>query len=568
MQNNAALRLLRFGELERMYDSIAPVGNGAAFFQAMIDCLSVDLDAPEAEWSKIPATGPVVVVANHPFGLLEGAALMSRLLAVRPDAKVLTNTILTTVPQVRDWFIAVDPFGGREATQFNRKGLKEALGWLAKGGVLVVFPAGEVSHLQLRRFAVTDPEWHSTVARLIRRTQAAAVPVFIKGANSALFQILGLLHPRLRTALLPHEYLNKKNARVEIRVGQALPAASLEKLKSDEAITRYLRWRTYLLEHRGEKSAAKAPRKTLVRMPVPSPGVSIEGEVEKLPSSRLLCETGDQRVYLAGAREIPKLLDQIGELREAAFRAVGEGTGGDRDLDEFDRHYLHLFSWNTKKREIIGSYRLGLTDEILRGPGVRGLYTSTLFNLSRDFLLEVHPAIELGRSFVRPEYQKSFSSLLMLWKGIGRFIAEHPRYRILFGPVSISNDYSPVSRRLMVEYLSRRRRDERLSRMVKPKRPFWQPPFGPNLDWSVELDELSEIVGDIEFDGKGVPVLLKQYLKLGGRLLAFNVDPNFSRCLDGLIVVDLARTDRATLGRYMTPDGATRFLDYHRELVA
>jgi hypothetical protein len=217
---------------------------------------------------------------------------------------------------------------------------------------------------------------------------------------------------------------------------------------------------------------------------------------------------------------------------------------------------------------VIGSYRLGLSDEILRGPGVRGLYTSTLFNLSRDFLVEVDPAMELGRSFVRHDYQRSFASLLMLWKGIGRFIVRNPRYRILFGPVSISNDYSRVSRRLMVDYLSESRRDERLGRLVKPKKPFRKTPFGPNLEWSVDLDELSDIVGDIELDGKGLPVLLKQYLKLGGRLLAFNVDPKFSRCLDGLIVVDLARTGRAILDRYMGTDGAGRFLDFHRGQVA
>ncbi|MCX6593390.1 MAG: GNAT family N-acetyltransferase [Acidobacteria bacterium] len=551
-----------------MYKQIAPLGDGATFFQAMIDGLHVELESGDKEWAKVPATGPVVVVANHPFGLLEGAALMTKLLAIRPDVKVLANSILATVPEVKDWFIEINPFGGREAVRFNQRGLRQAIEWLKEGRLLVVFPAGEVSHLQWKKLAVTDPDWHSTVARLIRRSGATSVPVYIKGANSALFQILGMLHSKVRTALLPHEFLNKQNRRVEIRVGSPIAAAQAESLKSDEVLTRYLRWRTYLLEHRREEAPAKARPAAPVVIRRSRPAASVEGEVAALPESQFLAQSGDQQVYVASSRQIPRLLDEIGTLREAAFRAVGEGTGSDKDLDEFDGHYRHLFSWSRKNQEVIGAYRLGLTDEILMGHGVRGLYTSTLFNYHRDFLREVEPAIELGRSFVRPEYQKSFASLLVLWKGIGQFIVRNPHYRMLFGPVSISNDYSPVSRQLMVHYLRTRQSDARLSRLVKPRQPFRTWPFGPKLDWSVELEELSAIIADIERDGKGVPVLLRQYLKLGGRLAAFNVDPKFSRCLDGLIVVDLAQTDRTMLERYMGADGADSFLNFHRELVA
>ena len=549
-----------------MYQQIAPLGDGARFFQAMIDGLQVELDSGGKEWAKVPATGPVVVVANHPFGLLEGAALMTRLLAVRPDVKVLANSILATVPQVRDWFIEINPFGGPEAVRFNQRGLRQAVEWLKEGKLLVVFPAGEVSHLQWKKLAVTDPEWHSTVARLIRRSGATSVPVYVKGANSALFQILGLLHSKVRTALLPHEFLNKQNRRVEIRVGSPVSPAQGLSLTSDEALTRYLRWRTYLLEHRREGGPIRPPAiPALISRARPA---SVEGEVAALPASQFLAHSGDQQVYIATARQIPRLLDEIGLLRETTFRAVGEGTGSDKDLDEFDGHYQHLFSWSRKNQEVIGAYRLGLTDEILVGRGVRGLYTSTLFNYHRDFLREVEPAIELGRSFVRPEYQKSFASLLVLWKGIGQFIVRHPHYRMLFGPVSISDDYSPVSRQLLVEYLESRQSDPRLRRLVKARQPFRSWPFGPKLDWSVDIEELSAIITDIERDGKGVPVLLRQYLKLGGRLAAFNVDPKFSRCLDGLIVVDLARTERAMLERYMGPEGAASFLNFHRQLVA
>ena len=561
-----ALRILRFNELERMYNEIKPAGKGQAFFQAMVERLRVDLQIDEAELARIPSRGPVVVVANHPFGILEGAAILSRLLQIRPDVKALTNSILTAVPEAADHFIPVDVFSGKAAVQQNQRGLRQSLEWLKQGGVLLVFPAGEVSHLQLNRFSITDPEWSTMIARLIRRTGATAVPVYVRGANSLLFQIVGLLHPKLRTALLPHEYLNKENTRVEIRVGAPVSPSRMAAITSDEKLTRYLRWRTYLLEHRQRAGRGPTPLRHDPTPRVTHPSIRLE--VEALPPSRCLVEQGDTRVYIATAREMPRVLEEIGELRELTFRAAGEGTGKTRDLDAFDFNYLHLFSWNTKRQEVIGAYRLGQTDEILRRQGIQGLYTSTLFRYGKDFLLEIHPALELGRSFIRAEYQKSFSALLLLWKGIGRFVVEHPRYRVLFGPVSISNDYHPLSRKFIVDYLEHNLRDERLSRLVKPRRPFRPFLVPAGVNWSVDLEELSDIIGDLEQDGKGVPVLLRQYLKLGGRLLSFNVDPKFSRCLDGLILVDLARTERAILNRYMTPEGAASFLRFHRELVA
>lgn len=556
------LPILRFGELERMYAEISAASEGIAFFQAMLDKLQVELQLDEASLAKIPSKGPCVLVANHPFGILEGAALMSRLPLIRSDVKVLANSVLASVPEVSEYFISVDVFGGRKAIHTNQRGLRQALEWLKSGGMLVVFPAGEVSHLQLNRLSITDPEWNSMVGRLIRRTNAAAVPVYVKGANSPLFQILGLINPKLRTALLPHEFLNKKHHQIEIRVGTTIPPARMQSSSSDEALTRYLRWRTYLLEHRGSARPQRS-----IDAPVHRSQVTINSEIEALSNSRLLATSGSTQVYIATAREIPRTLNEIGELREITFRAAGEGTGKSRDLDEFDNYYLHLFSWDTKKREVIGAYRLGQTDEIVRTRGVNGLYTSTLFHYGADLLLEINPALEMGRSFIRIEYQKSFNALLLLWKGIGQFIVEHPRYRTLFGPVSISNEYSPLSRKFLVDYLERHESDERLSRLVKPRKPFRKFLVPKEASWGVGLEDLSEIIADLEPDGKGVPVLLRQYLKLGGKLLGFNVDPRFSRCLDGLIVVDLAQTDRAMLNRYMG-ERTESFLRYHRALVA
>jgi hypothetical protein len=271
--------------------------------------------------------------------------------------------------------------------------------------------------------------------------------------------------------------------------------------------------------------------------------------------------------FLGTAREVPNVVREIGRLREIVFREVGEGAGRAIDLDAFDGHYLHLFLWNAAQREIAGAYRLGPTPDILPRHGIRGLYTSTLFRYRQDFFARLGPAIELGRSFVRPEYQKQYAPLLLLWKGIGRYVASRPECATLFGAASISNDYHPVSRRLMVGFLEGRRKEE-LVGMVAPRRAYRPPARLFRLTDAIPrvpagMDELSALIADLEGDGKGVPILIKQYLKTGGKLLGCNVDRDFSNALDALILVDLRDLSPALLERYLGKPGAGVFSAWH-----
>ena len=169
---------------------------------------------------------------------------------------------------------------------------------------------------------------------------------------------------------------------------------------------------------------------------------------------------------------------------------------------------------------------------------------------------------------MRPEYQKTYAPLLLLWKGIGQFLLRNPQYKLLFGPVSISNGYTAASRQLMVKFLSAYRQSPELAPLVRARNPFRQRASKPSSKLADELigatvwdvEELSALIADVEIDRKGVPVLLKQYLKLGGELVAFHVDRRFADALDGLIVVDLRKTDSRVLERYMSKEGAAKFL--------
>ena len=299
----------------------------------------------------------------------------------------------------------------------------------------------------------------------------------------------------------------------------------------------------------------------------PVPRAVLKAEIEILPAEQRLVSSGQFLVQYARAAQIPWCLQEIGRLRELTFRASGEGTGKASDIDLFDAYYLHLFLWDTKAEAIVGAYRMGLVDDILTRYGKRGLYTQSLFKYGNRLLESLNPAIELGRSFVRVEYQRSFSALMLLWRGIGHFISRSPQYAVLFGPVSISNSYAPLSRRLMVDYLSANNIKADLARHVKPRRPFRS--VRSSIRNEVELaslkgiEDLSRVIAQIERDNKGIPILLKQYLKLGGGLLGFNADAQFSDALDGLIMVDLRASDPRVLARYTGEEGATAFFAWH-----
>ncbi len=531
-----------------------------SFFEAMLSILNVHTKVSPEDLDRIPRTGAAVVVANHPFGFIEGGILGALLPAIRPDVKIMANSLLSVFPNVTDRFIYVNPFGGEEAKRENLRGMRESIGHLRRGGLLVVFPAGEVAHMNLRKREVTDPDWSPMIARMIRMTRASVLPMYFSGANSALFHLLGLLHPRLRTAMLPHEIFNKQDREIDLRIGSLIPERKLRDMEEDATMMRYLRWRTYLLKHRDTPKTRRSRPLFPTSIVAATEPALLRAEVDQLPADRKLSEVNGCATYYARSYEIPNVLREIGRLREITFRQSGEGTGKSIDLDSFDAYYIQLFAFNLETDEVVGAYRLGPADEITPRFGKAGLYTNTLFAFKDEFVGKVASALELGRSFVRPEYQKSYAPLLLLWKGIGAYVARNPRYKILFGPVSISNDYQYMSRQFMVNYFRERPDDEKLMRFVKARSPFRGRPM-KERPWDVE--DLSALVADIETDQKGIPVLLRQYLKLGGRLLAFNVDKKFADALDGLILVDLTHTDPRMLSRYLGEEGAKRFLREH-----
>jgi putative hemolysin len=583
--------LSRVAEFKGLAGKLAPVGKVRDLYrrvqrspegfrlETLLAEMRIGLSVGAADQARIPASGPVVVVANHPYGVLDGAILTVLLTRVRPDVKVLTNFLLSDVPELQKHCIFVDPFQTDRSLESNRRGLREAVTWLQKGGMLAVFPAGEVSHWQMSAAQIVDPEWNDAAVRLIRKTGAAALPAYLCGHNGVGFQLMGMIHPKLRAAFLLQEFLNQAGKKVEVRVGSAIPADAVQSIADDHEATEYLRWRTYLLGRRSKPEASwpTALRSKFVfkiQEPVAAPVAPdlLASELETLPEDRRLADNSDFAVYLGTAREIPQLLREVGRLRELTFRRASEGTGKSRDLDSFDDYYSHILLWHKTRQELVGAYRAGNTAEILAEHGIDGLYTSTLFRYDERIFQKLGAAVELGRSFVRPEYQRQYAPLLLLWKGIARMVARRPEVPVLFGAVSISNDYTSASREMIYRFFEAHMQEDELAGLIEPRRPF-RPGLLRRWDCSGMhralrgLDELSQPITDVEADGKGLPILLRQYAKIGGKLLSFNVDRKFSNVLDGLVVVDLRQTEPAVLERYMGREAAARFRRVHTASV-
>ena len=529
-------------QLQRIYEEALELG-GSNFFENVLKVMNVDWEVSSGTLESIPKEGSLVIVANHPFGGIDGIVLGAALAKVRPDCKFLLNYMLNVFPALEKYSIPVDPFG-KSPKAANFVPLRQSLYHLKQGGCLGIFPAGKVSHFHLSQREVIDDEWNSHAVALAQKSRAKIVPIHFSGRNSIPFQTAGMVHPRLRTVMLPREMINKSGSTVSFSVGRTIGPETAKRFQSPKALNHYLRLSTYALKGSGKRQELK-PTEVVNPLPIID-AVSQEDltqAVSSLPEESKLLTKGEFTVYAETGEKLPEcLLREIGRLREITFREIGEGTGQAIDLDQHDASYHQLFLWNSETSEIVGAYRLALIDKIVEKHGKEGLYSASLFNLQKGFLGKLGKTVELGRSFIRPEYQRKHSSLSLIWQGIGQFLKKFPEYQNLFGCVSLTSDYAPISRDLIVEFLKRNNWDQELSELVKAKQSpeissLAQSLLGHMEDSNCSIEAISAVISSIEQDGKGIPVLLRHYLKLNGTLLNFNVDPSFNNTTVGLILV-------------------------------
>ena len=569
---STAERLLGLHRLRATYDRVVArlrdPGDIDAFLDEGLREFDLYTDVSDEDLERVPDAGPLLAVANHPHGVIDGLLLAALLRRKRPDLRVLGNRWLRNFPALRGLVLEVDPISGRRATKSNAASMRAAQQWLQRGGALLVFPAGKISARRWGRRGVHDDRWSAHTARLQQRAGAAVLPIHVGGQNSALFQLAGLIHPRLRTLLIAWEAVRKIGSTIRVRIGNAMPPRQLARFAEARELVDYLRLRTEILargrdgEHKTVRQSSRAAEQVIP----PLPPAVLEREIASLPEEQQLLASGEFEVYYAWAPQAPAVVRELGRLREVTFRAVGEGTNRSVDLDRFDADYLHLFVWHRSERYIVGAYRLGHVDKLLVGRDERAFYTFSLYDYGTDFLERMTPGLELGRSFVVARHQREFLPLLLLWRGIAAYVKHHPRYCKLFGAVSISDRHHNVSKQLMLDHLENYM-DPELTAMVRPRHPVPAPNPDAMPQWTKamvsDLGEVSAMVAEIESQARGVPVLLREYLKLGGRLVGLNVDPTFNHSITALVVIDLRETSPRILGRYMGKTEAAEFRAWH-----
>ncbi|GAB4412711.1 MAG: lysophospholipid acyltransferase family protein [Bacteroidia bacterium] len=545
------MRLSGIEQINRVYDRLHRL-RGLDFVEGLIRTMEIEIEWDGKGLERIPTSGPFITISNHPFGLWDGLILLKLFAKIRPDYKVMADFLLQHVEPVGDLFIRATPGEGSAMPA----GIDAVADHLAAGSPVGIFPAGEVSTFQRTSRQVTDPAWQRQILRLIQTAQVPVIPVYFEGSNSPFFHIMGMIHPSLRMAAIPQETLRKKKTKIRVRVGSPITVKEQQSVTGTDRLGRYLRARTYSLGSGLPVNRFFRPRFQFpVRQQAIAPETAthlIRREIEQLDPASLICAQGEFEVYCARAAHIPHALQEIGRLREITFREVGEGTGHACDTDEYDLYYHHLFLWDKDAGKIAGAYRMGPGDEIMLKYGKKGFYTHSLFKMQAAFEPYLHQAVELGRSFILTDYQRKRLPLFLLWKGIYTFLRQHEQYRYLIGPVSISNDYSPLSKSFIVAIIRRFYFDPTLASMIQPRKRFHPRLKHVDIDGLVEgidgsdLKQVDRVLEEIEPAHFKLPVLLKKYIRQNARIIAFNVDPKFNHALDGFMIMDLKDLPEAT----------------------
>lgn len=543
------MEIMKINQVNDLFAQAQPK-QGPEFVDAILQGVGVDIEFDERELKNIPADGAFIAIANHPYGGIEGMVLLKILCMARPDSKLMANFILKKIPNLSDYFIAVNPFENIEHSS-SISGIKNTLELLRNGTPIGIFPAGEVSTYKIEEQQVTDRKWHPVVGRIIAKAKVPVVPIYFHGNNGVLFNLLSLIHPTLRTAKLPSELFNKQGHTIKLRIGKPINVSEVPDYNNATKLLNYLRAKTYALGTGLEEEKKLFNPRNLFKIKQEPEEIAsqtdtavLEKEVESVRENYTIWVEKNYEVFIVPTSAIPNIIREIGRLREITFREVGEGTNKSIDLDEYDIYYHHLFIWDTDAKMIVGAYRIGLGDEIYYGRGKKGFYTAEVFKIKGPFTSVLKRSLELGRSWIRKEYQTKPLPLFLLWKGILKYLIDNPRYRYLIGPVSISNSFSKFSKSLIVDYITRNHFDHEMAQYVKPRKKFKVDFSKIDTDLLLSatddsLKGLDSIISEIETRNMKIPVLLRQYIALNAKIICFNIDPKFADCLDGFLVLDL-----------------------------
>ncbi len=536
-------KLVREQEINGFLDEHQDL-KGFEFVDKVLEHFNFSYNLSHTDRANIPSSGRVVIVANHPLGALDGLALLKMVGEIRRDVKIIANDLLLSLAPLKSLLLPVDNIGkGTRKADINR-----IVGSLHQEEAVIVFPAGEVSRAGLT--GIRDGRWHSGFLLFARKANAPILPVYVGGKNSSLFYGVSSLNRQLSTLMLAREMFQKHDQSLKMRVGEAIPFSQIDAVPvSSREKAKLLKRHLYRI--------AKGRKPLFITEKTIAHPQSRQILKQELRQAQRLGETADgKKIYLFDYKPDSAVMQEIGRLREVAFRQVGEGTGQKRDLDRYDSYYRHLILWDEEELEIAGAYRLAETARLSLDPSTP-IYSASLFRYSDAMQPYFAQGIELGRSFVQPKYWGK-RSLDYLWYGIGAYLKQHPEVRYMFGPVSLSNSYPKIARDLLVWFYRHYFGDtEGLARSNTPYQLDQETDqqfrtLFSGTDYKADFRYLKE---QLDYLGVSVPTLYKQYSEVcqegGVRFLDFGVDADFGYCVDGLVLVDM---------HYLKENKRTRYL--------
>lgn len=552
------LHTTRLSVINKEYDKRKDLP-ASQFIDSILDAFEIDFDIPEEDLKRIPKTGPFITISNHPLGGIDGMILLKLLLSKRDDYKVIANFLLQRIVPIKPYIMPVNPFEDHKEAQSSMKGIKDAILHIREGNSLGIFPAGEVSTYRDHRMIVDRP-WDPAAMKLIQKANVPVIPIYFHAKNSTFFYRLASLSDVLRTAKLPSEMLSQKKRKIKVRIGNAISPQDMEEIPNIEALTAFLRRKTYMLANAFEKKPFfKGLPKNLKKTKTPKKIIEETREelmVQEVETCRKLdkrlLESKNYEVFLAKKEIIPNILKEIGRLREITFRAIGEGTNNPIDLDEFDDYYYHMFLWDNDAKKIAGAYRMGMGCEIYEQYGINGFYLQDLFRFEPELHTMMSQSIEMGRAFIIKEYQQRPMPLFLLWKGIVHCTLRFPTHKYLIGGVSISNKFSNFSKSLMIEFMRSHYYDPYIAQYVRPKKEFKVKLKDGDKDFvfdetQADLNKFDKIIDEVEPGSLRLPVLIKKYIKQNAKVIAFNVDPLFNDVVDGLMYIRISDLPESTV---------------------
>lgn len=565
---SAIIRLTKIDKVNSLYDTLKDKKD-QDFFNSFVKELDLKYVAFEEDLAKIPKTGPFILVSNHPLGAIDGILMAKIVSQIRPDFKIMGNFLLDKIVPMSPYVISVNPFEGRKEAYSSSSGMRETLKHLQDGGCVGIFPAGEVSNKNNQYNEILDKAWEVPVLKLIKKSKVPVVPMYFHARNSRLFYNVSKIHPDLQTLMLPSEMMKKRDLPIRVRIGKPVSVKQIDELDNIEELGDYLKKKVYMLKSYYEKRRSIAETLKIPNLALKLPLIKqqnvVQNIIDETPSEDIIQEIeslkntdgkhlfshGDYDIFFSKYEEIPSIMREIGRQRELTFRAIGEGTNLPFDLDEYDKHYHHLFLWDNANKKLVGAYRMALGVEVMKKYGIDGFYTSSLFEYDQELQPFFRKVIEMGRAYVSTEYQQKPFPLFLLWRGIVHVCLRNPEHKFLMGGVSISNKFSEFSKSLMIEFMRSHYYDSAVAQYVHPKNDYKvilrerdKALFFEDMD--ADLNKLDKIIDDLEPELR-LPVLIKKYIKQNAKVIAFNVDPNFNDAIDGLMYIRISELPADTI---------------------